>query len=599
MKVSIRLSVLAVLVSFVLFVSFLLIYSINDRFNDRLLSMVMDDIENVVEGCEEEITDSIMKVQNSNDALSFDREFVELVKSEPKDIIEKVNSINKLVQYAGEIRPQTSSIDFNNSCILFIDSSQPMAKHLQPYIANSVERYTGVVTNEGLEKFEWYRELLKSKRQMYFFEHSDVPNCVFFAQIIYNHLGYSGEVLGVSLVAINFEGILRNHRHIDNKSFLETVIVNNKGEVICTGNEAISAEVIGFASTYYRNPNMPMAAMSSVQIDGEEYFACKHDLDFDMTLVAAIPKDEACITIEEISHQIFWTVVLILLLALVMAVFLSGIVAKPIKQLSNFMTAADESSELNYKIKTSHIYEVDSLYNAFNDMLLRIKHLLKVSQRLGEQKKEAEFKMLQSQINPHYLYNALDSMTWMALRKGDDDIADMAEALADSFRYSAKTSEMMIEINNELLFIENYIKLQEKCHKRSFNLDIYIEEGLENVKIQKFMIQPLVENAVVHGLSRENKSLAIKISVKQENDFIKIYTEDNGKGYDAELLNKYIAGDKTVFQTEKIGIMNIHNRLQIKYGEQAGLYYQSNECGGLTAVIAIPFNKGEKSDEIF
>ncbi|MBQ4515379.1 MAG: histidine kinase [Clostridia bacterium] len=599
MKVSIRLSVLAVLVSFVLFVSFLLIYSINDRFNDRLLSMVMDDIENVVEGCEEEITNSIMKVQNANDALSFDREFIELIKSEPEGIIESVNCINKLVEYAGDIKPEASSIDFNNSCILFIDSSQPMAKNLQPYIAETFERYTGVVTNEGLEKFEWYNELLKNESQMYFFEHSDAPNCVFLAQIIYNRLGYSGEVLGVSLVAINFEGILRNHRHIDNKSFLETVIVNNKGEVICTGNEAISNELIGFASTHYRNNTLPATAMTSVQIDGEEYFACKHELDFDMTLVAAIPRDEACITIEEISHRIFWTVALILILALIIAVVLSGIVAKPIRQLSDFLETTDESSDLEYEKKTSRIYELDSLYNAFNDMLLRIKHLLKVSQHLGEQKKEAEFKMLQSQINPHYLYNALDAMAWMALRKGDEDIADMAEALADSFRYSAKSSEMMIEIQNELLFIENYVKLQEKCHKRILGLEIYIEEGLETEKIQKFMIQPLVENAIIHGLSRENKALGIVISVRREDEFIKIYIEDNGKGYDAEMLNRYISGDKTVFETEKIGIMNIHKRLQIKYGEQAGLYYKSNEWGGLTAVIVIPLNKGEKSDEIF
>ena len=598
MKVSIRLSVLAVLVSFVLFVSFLLIYSINDRFNDRLLALVVDDIENVVESCEEEISSSILRLQNANNLLSSNKDFINLLKATPEHNIDKIHNINKALEYAKEMK-NISFIDaYENSCYLFINSAQPMESYLETRI-NYGPHSTCVASSKSVENEEWYKELLKSEHEMYFFELSDIPNCIFFAQIISNYLEPGSEILGVSLVTIDFESILRKHKSIDNKKFLEIMIVNESGNVICKSDEAIKADVAEFASEYSNNHNTGTESLASVQIGKMEYLACKYDFEFGMTLVAAVPADEGLITIEQISHEVFWIVAFILIIAMIIAIILSRIIVRPIERLATFMNKPDEKEELSQKVKESRVREINSLYKAFDAMTKRNKKLLEVAQHLGEQKKEAEFKMLQSQINPHYLYNALDSISWMALENGVRDIADAASALADNFRYNAKSSEMEITLENEIEFIKNYVKLQEKCRKCEFKFTVDMLEEFSEVKIQKFMIQPLVENAILHGLGRGNRKMSIKISVMSVDDELRIKIEDDGIGFDAEKLNRYINGDDTVFATEKIGIINIQKRLQKKYGKEAGLFYMSNEQGGLTVIITLPLNKGEKSDELF
>ncbi len=599
MKVSIRLSVLAVLVSFVLFVSFLLIYSINNRFNDRLLSLVVDDIENVVEGCEQEINSSILRLQNTNDQLSADEDFINLINSSPEHNIDKIHNINEALKYVKEMKNVSSLNSYENACYLFIESSKPMASYLESAAINYTSYATYVANIKSVENEDWYKELLKSEQGMYFFEQSNMPNCIFLAQTIINYLDPGGELLGVSLITIDFESILRKHKSVENKKFLEIMIVNERGNVICKSDETIKENVAAFASEYSNNKNIGAESLMSVQIDKTEYLACKYDFEFGMTLVAAVPADEGLITIEQISHEVFWIVAFILIIAMIIAIILSRVIVRPIECLATFMNKPDEKEELSKTVKESRVREINSLYKAFDAMTKRNKKLLEVAQHLGEQKKEAEFKMLQSQINPHYLYNALDSISWMALENGVRDIAEAASALADNFRYNAKSSEMVITLEKEIEFIKNYVKLQEKCRKCEFVFKVDMPEEFAEIKIQKFMIQPLVENAILHGLGRGNRKMTIKISVMSINDELKIQIEDDGIGFDAEKLNCYLNGDATVFATEKIGIINIQKRLQNKYGKKAGLYYMSNEQNGLTAVITLPFNKGEKSDEIF
>ena len=599
MKVSIRLSVLAVLVSFVLFVSSLLIYSINDRFNDRLLSLVVDDIENVVEGCEQEISSTILRLQDANDALCIDADFINLINLSPEHNIDKIHNINKALKYVKEMKNVSSSNGYENACYLFVDASKPMASYLESAAIYYSQYATYVANTKSIENEDWYKALLESEHGMYFFEQSNIPNCIFLAQTIINYLEPGGELLGVSLVTIDFESILRKHKSVENKRFLEIMIVNESGKVICKSDETIKENVAEFASDYSKSYNTGTKSLTSVEINKKEYLACKYDFEFGMTLVAAVPADEGLITVEQISHEVFWIVAFILIIAMIIAIILSRIIVRPIERLAMFMNKPDGKEELDKTLKGSRVREINSLYKAFDAMTKRNKKLLEVAQHLGEQKKEAEFKMLQSQINPHYLYNALDSISWMALENGVRDIADAASALADNFRYNAKSSEVIISLQNEIEFIRNYVKLQEKCRKCEFTFKVDVPEEFLNVKIQKFMIQPLVENAILHGLGRGNRKMNIKISVVSANDELKILIEDDGIGFEAEKLNRYLNGDNSVFATEKIGIINIQKRLQKKYGKKAGLLYKSNEQGGLTAVITLPLNKGEKSDEIF
>lgn len=599
MKVSIRIAFLTVLILSNLFVSILIMFTINDKFNDKLMTFVINDIENVVENCTQEITNSVLRIQEANDILEVSEDFVKLLKFKGDDDIENASAVSEVRENISDIKTSLGGGLYGYSCSFFVDSSMPMAELLEGYgnkkfVSDSVNLYnTG-----GLEDALWYKELLAGGQDMCIFEDDDIPQYVFLAQTIKDKTGATGEILGISLVGIDFQNILRDYGNIENKEFLEIIIVNNAAEVICTNDESIKAEVMEFAAQYRNSNDLQSDSMTRVSIGGIEYYACMYELDFGMTLVAAIPHKEVFITINETTREVYGIVIIILLVVLMVTILLSGVIVRPIKRLSDFMEQTGGESPAD-SMKDSRIREIDTLYKSFDSMTKRIRKLLITAQNLGEQKKETEFKMLQAQINPHYLYNALDSIAWTALRRGEEDIADLASALADSFRYNAKSSEMIIDFQREIEFITNYVKLQEKCRKGVFDLDIDVAEELMSRKIPKFMIQPLVENSIVHGLKRGSDRLRIKISAVLYDDLLEIHTEDDGVGFDTEALNRYLNGDYTVFDTEKIGIINIHKRLKNKYGERAGLRYAANEHGGLTAIIALPLNEGEKNSEIF
>ena len=277
MKISVRLSVLVVLVSFVLIVSLLLLYGVNNRFNDKILTTVIDDIENTVEVCKDELSNSILKVQRSQDLLGVNKDFINLLKTTNEDALERIHNINKLVEYADFL--DTNTIEYVNGdfSYLFVDTSQPISDCIQKFLGKEIApslmggNFASVGTNEDLERFEWYTELLEGEQQMYIFEQSNAPNYIFLAQVINNDLSYSKEMLAVSLVGIDFENILRSYRSINNKSMLEIMIVNDKGRVMCTSDESVSSDVAEFASRYYSDSEMSSGTMATVQINDVDY----------------------------------------------------------------------------------------------------------------------------------------------------------------------------------------------------------------------------------------------------------------------------------------------------------------------------------------
>ncbi len=598
-KISIRMAVLTVLILSIFFVSACVFYAVSDRFNEKLLDFVINDIENVVENCNEEVAESLIGMQDDNARLASDKEFIKLLKYDGDDVI---TASAVLLQ----IRRQLSSVripireDYISTGVFYVDSAHPASKFLEDGANKSMVAGNSALYNtNGLDKLTWYNELINSEKQICIFEEPTLPGYVCFAQLIKNYVNFNNEILGVNVVGIDFESILRNYGSIENKDFLNILIVNSKNNVICTNDETVSPQIIDFASEFRKSTNKKKLPMTSASIGNREYYVGMYDLGFDMSLVAVIPEDKVFITIEETMSDIYLIMLILLVVVLIITVLLSGVIVRPIKRLSNYMESSRTDGEEVPVFSDSKVIEIDTLYKSFTSMTQRIRKLISTAQVLGEQKKEAEFRMLQTQINPHYLYNALDSISWMALKKGEDEIADMTSALADSFRYSARTSEMIIDLKSEIEFIKNYIKLQEQFRKEIYNVSVEADEEVLKLKVPKFMLQPLVENSIIHGMRRKGEPLSIKISAHFKEDILQIKIEDNGAGFDAEKLNLYLNGEDGIFDTEKIGIVNIHKRLKNKYGKEAGLEYLATNGGGLTAVLTLPMKEGEKDSEIF
>lgn len=216
--------------------------------------------------------------------------------------------------------------------------------------------------------------------------------------------------------------------------------------------------------------------------------------------------------------------------------------------------------------------------------------------------KHTELTALQSQINPHFLYNTLESVRGQALLDGNKEIAGMMEALSSFFRYSISRKGSLVTLRDELANIQNYMMIQRYRFNNRFSMEIYIDEEDEaayDFNIPKLIIQPVVENAVFHGLEErlEGGTVSIEVIVTEKNMMISV--SDNGKGMDDEALSRlneriHSQADMLVEEGEKeqtntgIGLPNIHKRIQLLFGEEYGLSVYSTLNQGTDVEITVP-----------
>ncbi len=239
--------------------------------------------------------------------------------------------------------------------------------------------------------------------------------------------------------------------------------------------------------------------------------------------------------------------------------------------------------------------EIALLDKQFNRMLKRLDALIQKNYIQQLEKKEAELRNLHLQINPHFLYNTLETISALAAVKGLFNICDLCEKLGEIFRYSlGKDHGEYVSIEEEFKHIKNYIFIQEARFGDKFNVEYNIQSELMKCKMLRFILQPIIENAIVHGLSKRDTKGNLIITFKREQDDLIIKIEDNGVGMtpeNLERLNEYIHySDKNLKnKTKSIGIKNVDNRIKLACGIDYGIQIDSKLNEGSYFTIRLPF----------
>lgn len=274
-----------------------------------------------------------------------------------------------------------------------------------------------------------------------------------------------------------------------------------------------------------------------------------------------------------------------MLIALLMA-FLCVLIAmafarstnKSVKIITQAMHEADQG-DYNVQISLGGKDEFAVIAQHFNDMIIKIRESTEQEKTALIKQKNAEIKSLEAQINPHFLYNTLDAINWVALSHDEFEISRMLVNLAAIMRYSIKYSNEIVTVQQEIDYIQKYIYLQQERFNYSFSYEINVEPELLSCKIHKLLIQPLVENAIVHAFPGKSGQDKIEIRIKQMDErYIRIQVRDNGKGMSADqvaLFNAYIYRQDEVKQG--IGVSNVISRLKLYYGSKSNFYVESEE----------------------
>lgn len=279
-----------------------------------------------------------------------------------------------------------------------------------------------------------------------------------------------------------------------------------------------------------------------------------------------------------------------LIVSMIIALLISYILTSPIKKLLSSMKRV-KTGNFKEKVNLKYMDEIGLLGLEYNDMIDNINNLIDKVYKLQISEREAELKALQAQINPHFLYNTLDSIYWRAQKSKEKDISEMIYALSKLFRLTLNRGNEFTEVQNEKDFIENYLILQKKRFQNKLKYKIEISDKMLRYKIPKLILQPFVENSIIHGTEEDTDKSSIEIYGYIEEDKIKFIIQDNGGGIEESILKGLLeskSNQKNFDQHNGYAIKNVRERLSLYYNGDYSLNITSGINKGTRVEIVIP-----------
>lgn len=396
---------------------------------------------------------------------------------------------------------------------------------------------------------------------------------------------------GVLLVDMNFSGIERICKEVslsNGQGYL--YLIDGSGEIIYHPRQQLI-----YAGLQEEN-NLTAAAYS----DGthtENFQSQRRQVTVKTVgytgwkLVGVVPVE----TLRDNYSQLLLFAMFVVIFSIFLLVFvnlrLSEWITAPMKKLELAVRELEKGAE-SVDFDVDGPYEVEHLSRSVQSMVSTMRHLMEDILRQEEEKRRSELDVLQSQINPHFLYNTLDSVVWMTENGRTQEAVAMLTALARFFRISLSKGSSIIPIGDELEHARNYLAIQKMRYKNKFFADISVEQGVERLYTVKLIIQPILENAIYHGMEYADGDGEIHIRAFREGENMVIEVEDNGPGMPEQVVEQLLNPGISVSAARPggtgIGLRNVHQRIQLTFGPAYGLTIRSEPDRGTVVRICLP-----------
>lgn len=444
-----------------------------------------------------------------------------------------------------------------------------------------------------LRSSAWYNRIAKSAKPIWFSTHSGS----FAVETVgdsYMTVGFpikdkaNGQLSGVML--IDFESKLLPglvYSNLVKKGFM--YIVNENNEVLYQSSDSWNiAEFPNLEQT--ERVEFEYHRANILSPEGKKFIAIfKTSSVTGWKVVGVISREELTRESQGIGLFILGVWIVIGLLAILAAWTLAGSVTKPINKMMMLMRRVEEG-DLTVSMNVKYKDEIGMLGRSFNRMLLKISHWVEGGVQEQQALRKAELKALQVQINSHFLYNTLESIIWMARVQRYGEVIVMVSALTKLFRISISRGQDIISIQEEMEHIKSYLTIMHLRYKSKLSYEIDVDPALNSYKTLKLLLQPIVENAIYHGVKLKKEKGIIRITVMEEQNSIVFRVEDSGKGMLPETLEALIhtLEKSEGKQLDSYGVRNVSERIKIFFGMDYGLTYWSEYEVGTTVEIRIP-----------
>lgn len=421
--------------------------------------------------------------------------------------------------------------------------------------------------------------------------HNGSDDVVTFVGNIYNPAHIEKKLsVGAYIINVSLNKFNQSYMEYESSVKGDFVISNEEGNVLVKSNNNIGIDkdfnLKRVLKTVSDNPN-------EVSLLGKQYIY--HSVEVGTTQLRVsnfIPKD----LLWEYGKSSFREVFYVLLASLATSLLLLSIIAymysNRIKLLVKYMKRVKEGN-FTSRVHLRSEDEIGMLAGEFNDMSQKLSDYIQRVYSAEIEQKSAELNALQAQVNPHFLYNTLESIRMQSLKEQKPNIAQMISLLGNLFRWSVKASNKVVEMEQEIYYITTYLELQKMRFKDKLEVEIVIAEELMGIGIPKMLLQPLVENVFVHAMGVSEERIRIRIEGTMQDQEVFIAIQDDGSGIDSSTLEKtrkQLAG--MIFDEDsasaQIGIANVNSRLTLIFGKPYGLHIQSVEGVGTRIQLRFP-----------
>ncbi|MGX8850627.1 cache domain-containing sensor histidine kinase [Amedibacillus sp. YH-ame10] len=327
-----------------------------------------------------------------------------------------------------------------------------------------------------------------------------------------------------------------------------------------------------------------------ITLNGKEFFVQSKVIDgMDWKVVHLVSSDYLLEEFHNFRNMIFiYGIILVIILEMIAAVVYRSIY-DPLDNILKVMRSTDEGNLIGQdRVIDDGKDEIHEVATNFNELLDRIDELVNTIETEQEQKRETQFQLLQAQINPHFLFNTLNTLHFLAIMNDDKPVSEGISALAKLLRNTIVDSHDVVTVKEELENLKNYIIIQKLRFGDLFETVYNVDKDVMDCKILKFLLQPIVENSILHAFEEDKEHQILTIRVQKEGMYLKIEIGDNGKGFkkiEKETTNKNLSG---------IGIENIQGRIQLMYGAQYSMNIRSVVHQGTIVTLLLPYVKGDQ-----
>ncbi|WP_165861339.1 cache domain-containing sensor histidine kinase [Paenibacillus paeoniae] len=454
---------------------------------------------------------------------------------------------------------------------------------------------TKVQDINSIENESWYRDMDNHNQSVYA-QPGDAPVVIarrLFSLQNADKYDYAA-VLTIELEKSSLNDMLSNYKPSNGSRIF---ILNEQNQIIMSSDSYSSEE-----EQFIHSLDPAATGLKRVDMRGDKVILSSKQLDniewkiINMTRLSEINSDQIRLT-----RIVMLVLIISMTTALLAAFLLSRNISSPITKLvASMRTVRGQNFDIDIAYHKKD--EFGYLIQQYKRMIRQIKELIDMLyvSDLKKQKaellaKDAQLRALQAQINPHFLYNTLDSINLYAIKYKTPVISDMIGSLANFYRYSLSKGRNIISLEEELNHTSSYLDIQSMRLGPKLHYSIDVPRELRKTKTVKLVIQPLVENSIIHGFHQKTGQFEIAIIAKQEADKVLVCISDNGIGTQekADALNHLLASDDP--EQQSFAITNVHRRLQHAFGEDYGLRYRHNPADGITVEITIPasYNMGD------